>query len=137
MHACETMQLLVLAEDFFDHHIERLTGVAMRLADQPPQSLEILRGIAQAVDVIEPQPLQPVFRDQALHQPVNGVERAGVLDPQSGQRIDVEEAPVVDFAGGEPPLPELVVLTLQQMMQRQRLRGPRPGRRGRRPVRAQ
>ena len=74
--------------------------------------------------MVEPQPLQPVVRDQAFDQPVNGVERSGILDPQSGQRIDVEESPVVDLAGGEPPLPGLVVLTLQQMMQRQRLGRP-------------
>ena len=54
---------------------------------------------------------------------MNGVERAGILDPQSGERIDVEEAPIVDVAGGEPPVAELVVLAFEQMMQRQRLRG--------------
>ena len=57
--------------------------------------------------------------DQAMH----GVEGAGVLDPQSGQRVDVEKAPVVDVAGGEPPVAELVVLAFQQTMQRKGLRG--------------
>jgi len=55
---------------------------------------------------------------------MNRLEGAGVLDPQPRQRIDVEEAPVIDVAGGEPPVAEPVVLALQQMVQRQRLRRP-------------
>src|SRR4029450_10437739 len=56
------------------------------------------------------------------------LEGAGVLDAQAGQRIDVEEAPVVDVAGSKPPVAELVVLALEQMVQRKRRRGAiRPG----------
>ena len=51
------------------------------------------------------------------------LECAGVLDAQARQRIDVEEAPVVDVAGSEPPMTELVVLTFEQMVQRKRWRG--------------
>ena len=51
------------------------------------------------------------------------LEGAGVLDPQPGQRIDVEKAPVVDVTGSEPPVAELVVLALQQMVQRKCRRG--------------
>ena len=61
-------------------------------------------------------------RDQRFDQAMDGIESAGVLDAQSGQRIDVEEAPIVDVAGGKPPMAELVVLAFQQMMQRQCLR---------------
>ena len=69
VHAGKGMQLLLLAQDLLDHDIERL-GCIPRFPDQPAQSLEILRGIAQAVDVIEPQAMQPVFRDQPPDQPV-------------------------------------------------------------------
>ena len=122
--AAEARQLFVLAENFLDHHVERLGSVALRVADQAAQALEILRGIAQAVDVIEPQALQLSVRDQSFDQAMDGIEGAGILDPQSGQRIDVEKAPIVDVAGSQPPMAELVVLALQQMMQRQRLRRP-------------
>ena len=108
----------MLAEDFLDHHIERLCGRSLRLPDQAAQTLEILRGIAQAVDVVEPQSLQPVFRDQPFDEAMHGVEGAGVLDAQSGERVDVEEAPIVDVAGGQPPMAELVMLAFQQMVQR-------------------
>ena len=47
----------MLAEDFFDHNVKRLCLIALRIPDQAAQPLEILRGIAQAVDVIEPQAL--------------------------------------------------------------------------------
>ena len=55
--AAEGMQLFMLAEDFLDHHVERLCGSSLRIPDQAAQALEILRGIAQAVDVVEPQAL--------------------------------------------------------------------------------
>ena len=47
----------MLAEDFFDHDVKRVFLIALRIPDQAAQALEILRGIAQAVDVIEPQAL--------------------------------------------------------------------------------
>ena len=65
-------------------------------------------------------PLQLALGDQPLDQPVDRLEGAGVLDAQAGQRVDVEEAPVVDVAGGKPPVAELVVLAFEQMVQRQR-----------------
>src|SRR6202043_3586179 len=68
------------------------------------------------------QALQFAFRDQLPDQAVDGLESAGILDPQSGQSIDVEKAPVVDVAGSQSPMPEPVVLALEQMMQRQDLR---------------
>ena len=66
MDAGEGAQRFVLAEDFLDHHVERPGGVSLGVADQAAQPLEILRGIAQAVDVIEPQALQLAFRDQSF-----------------------------------------------------------------------
>src|SRR5262245_55295797 len=93
----------------------------MRLADQPAQTLEILDGVAQAVDVVEPQPVKLSLRNQPLDQAMDRLEGAGVLDTQACQRIDVEEAPVIDVAGSEAPVTELVVLALEQMMQRLRL----------------
>ena len=71
------------------------------------QALEILRGIAQAVDMVEPQALQLAFGDQLPDQAMSGVERAGVFDPQSRQRIDVEKAAIVDVARRQPPVASL------------------------------
>ncbi len=119
--AGEGMQAFVFAENFFDHHVERLCRRRLRIPDQAAQPLKILCGIAQAVDVIEPQALELAFRDQPLDQAVDGVECAGILHPQSRQRIDVEEAPVVDVAGSQSPMPEPVMLAFEQAMQRQGL----------------
>ena len=123
MNAGEGRQLLVLAEDLLDHHVEWLGAAALRSADQAAQALKILHGIAQAVDVVEPQSLQLAFGDQPPDQAMRRLERAGILDAQPRQRIDVEKAAVVDVAGSQPPVTELVVLAFEQMMQRQRLRG--------------
>src|SRR6185295_5587924 len=103
----------VFAENFLDHHVEGLVAATMRVADQPAQALEILYGIAQAIDMVEPQPVQLSLRNQPFDQPMDRLEGAGVLDAQAGQRIDVEEAPVVDVAGSKPPVAELVVLAFE------------------------
>ena len=52
----------------------------------------------QAVDVIDPQALDLVFGDQPMHQRVHPLERLAILDAQSCQRVDVEEAAIVDVA---------------------------------------
>jgi hypothetical protein len=78
--------------------------------------------------MIEPQAPKLSFRYQLFDHPMDRLEGAGVLDAQARQRIDVEEAPVVDVAGSEPPMTELVVLAFEQMVQRKRWRGAiRPG----------
>ena len=124
MDAVEFWKPFAFAQNLFDDRVERSRPVALRIADQPAQALKILRGIAQAVDVVEPKSLQSVFRYQGFHEGMDGVEGAGILDTQSRQRIDVEKASVVDVAGGEPPMAEPVVLAFEQVMQRERLRCP-------------
>jgi hypothetical protein len=74
MHSRETVQLLALAEDLFDYRVEGLAGVALCVADQPLQPPEILRRVAQAVDVIEAQTLQPAAGDQTFDEAVNGLK---------------------------------------------------------------
>src|SRR5690242_18913737 len=113
--------MLTLAEDLLDHDIEGRSPAALRLPDEAAQSLEILRGIAQAIDMIKPKPLQLVVRDQLLDQMVDRIERPGILGPQSRERVDVEKASVVDVAGGKPPMPQLVMLTFKQVVQGERL----------------
>jgi hypothetical protein len=66
----------VFAENLFDHQVERFGMLSLCIPDQAAQALKILRGIAQAIDVVEPQALQPAFRDQLFYQAMDGVERA-------------------------------------------------------------
>ena len=84
MDAGEGRQLFLFSENLFDHHVERFGILSLCIPDQAAQALKILRRIAQTIDVIEPQAVQPAFRDQLFHQAMDGVERAGILDPQSG-----------------------------------------------------
>ena len=108
-----------VGENFLDHHIERLAALAA--ADAPDQLLQppgVLRRVEQPVDVVEPQPLQLIRRDQPRDKLVHVAERSRVLDPQPGQLVDVEKAPVVDAGHREPPVGEAIVLPLQQAVQR-------------------
>ena len=127
MNAAEFRQPFVFTEDLFDHRVERARMASLGVADQPAQALKILRGVAQAVDVVEPQALQLVLRYQFLDQDMDGVERAGILDAQAGKRVDVEEAAIIDVARRQPPVAEPVVLALEQAMQRQSSRAARSG----------
>ena len=111
-------QCLVLAEDFLDPQWEGLACRALRLEDQPAQPHEVLRGILQPVDVIEPQALDLVLGDETLHQHMDAIESAAVFDAQPSQRVDVEEAAIVDLAGRETPIGEAVMLSLEQVMKR-------------------
>ena len=47
---------------------------------------------------------------------MNAVERIAILDAKSGQRVHVEESPVIDFACCKLPVSEPVVLSFQQVV---------------------
>ena len=55
--------------------------------------------------------------EQGLQELVGVREDRGILDPQPGQRVDVEEAPVVDLVEGRAPVGETIRLHLQQHVQ--------------------
>ncbi len=65
--------------------------------------------------------VEDAFREPAQHERVRVVEDALVLDPQTDERVDVEEAAVVQFALRRPPERQPVVLALQQFVQRARI----------------
>ena len=107
---------LAVGENFFQHDIKRAV-VAAGPADKLLEAADILLRIEQAVDVVEAQSLQLILPNEPLHELVYVAERAGVLDAQPGQFVDVEEAPVVDVGNGEPPVGEPIVLPFQQAVQ--------------------
>ena len=123
VHAGKRAKCFILAEDLFDHEVKRRGLVALRGPHQAAQPLAILRGIPQAVDVIEPQPVKPAFCDQPGNQPVRRRKSPGVLDPQARQRIDVEEAAIVDITRCQSPMRDPVVLPLQEVMKGEVLSG--------------
>src|SRR5215468_436780 len=63
--------------------------------------------------------MQRPIRDEALHKSMNPVECAAIFDAQSSQRVDVEKTPVVDLASGKSPMREPIMLTLEQVVQRE------------------
>src|SRR6185436_7307550 len=63
--------------------------------------------------------MQAAFGDEAPDQGMNGGKGAGILDPQSGQRVDVKKSAIVDVAPRQPPICQAVMLALEQVMQGQ------------------
>src|SRR4029077_10993768 len=45
------------------------------------------------------------------------VEHPFVLDPETDQRIDIEEAPITKIARGHPPVRDAIVLLLEKLVQ--------------------
>ena len=73
--------------------------------------------VTQSIDVVEAQPMQTAFGDEAADERMNRLEGTAVFDGQPGQRVDVEEAPIIDLAPGKPPMRKTIVLTLKQIME--------------------
>jgi hypothetical protein len=135
VYADKRAQGFIIAEDFFDNEVKRRGLVASRGPYQATQPLAILRGVPQAVDMIEPQPVEPVFRDHPGDQPVRRRKGPGVLDPQARQRVDVEEAAIVDITRCQTPVRDPVVLPLQEVVEGEVLSGaPGPGTVGLKPA---
>ena len=55
--------------------------------------------------------------NQLPEEPMGRVEHLLVLDAQSRERVDVEEAPVVDLVRRRPPVRQAVGLRLEQLVQ--------------------
>jgi hypothetical protein len=94
-------------QDLLHHHEAARSGFLL-------QAAEIALGVAQAVRVVDAQPVEHARLEPSDDQLVGVAEDGLVLHPQGGQRVDVEEAPVVELPAGRPPEGEAVVLALQQ-----------------------
>ncbi len=97
---------LVALEDLLDDDVG-----AVRLLVQPAQ---VPDRVAQAVDVVDPEALQPQPLDQVEDGLVGRGEDPPALDAQADEGGDVEEAPVVELLAGRPPEGQAVVLALEE-----------------------
>ncbi len=115
-------QRLVMRENLLDHDVESPPSVRIAMRGVRPcerlQLAAVAPGIEQAVDVVESDALHAAFPDHATEQAVCGVEERAVLHANAGELVDVEEAPVVDLVGADPPEGQPVVLALEQRVQR-------------------
>ena len=102
-------QRLVAGEDLLDP--EPAIGVP------PAHPLQVGPGLAQAVDVVDPDRVDVATIQQRVDQHVGGVQHLGVLDPDPDQRRDVEEVAVVHHGGRLVPVGQRVVLIVQQAAQ--------------------
>ena len=75
--------------------------------------LEVFERVGQAVGVVHPKAGDASLTDPAKEQTVDKVEDLRVFHPDAGQVGHVEEAPVIDFLGGDPPVGEAIDLIFQ------------------------
>ena len=115
-------QALAAGENLLGDHVQR--PAARAPLDAPGggrdvlQHVEVLRGIEQPVGMIDADAGDPFLAQQARQQLVNRLEHRRVFDAQAGQRVDVEEAAVVDLVRRGPPVRQPVRLLLEQLVQR-------------------
>ena len=81
---------------------------------EPP---EVVQGVGEAVGVVDAQADHAPLADPAEDQAVDVLEDQLVLDPDAGQLGDVEEPPVVDLLGRDPPVREAVHLVFEQVVE--------------------
>jgi hypothetical protein len=79
--------------------------------------------IAQPVRVVDPQPREQAFLQPLQHLAVRGREHLGSLHAQARERVDVEEAAVVDVVAGHAPVGQPIGLRGDQLRQRIEARG--------------
>ena len=100
----------------------RNTGVRLRPAAlagrvQHLQASEILRGIQQAVGMINTQSGDAPFSQELADQTMRVREHLRVFHTQAHKVVDIEKAPVVDFFCRNSPVRQAIRLLLQQAMQ--------------------
>src|SRR5260370_1138234 len=78
---------------------------------------QILSGIAQAVDVIDPQSAGHSFTDQPEDEVVRGFKDLGLLGADRGEVVDVEEAAIIDFVGGDTPEGQTKSLVIEKLLE--------------------
>jgi hypothetical protein len=82
------------------------------------QEVRVPAGIVEAVDVIDPQALEPAVADHLEDEAVRLREHLRIFDAHAGQIVDIEEAPVVDVVDGDAPEGQPVVLVPEQIVER-------------------
>ena len=120
MHRPLRRQLFLPGQDFFHQYIGGL-AVAGKKSRQP---LQVLGRIPEAVDVVDPHAGDDALLQQRLQQPVRFVEDLRPLHVHAHQRVDGEEAAVVDLVDAALPEREPIVLLLQDVVQVVERRGP-------------
>lgn len=106
-------QLFVSGQDLFGDDVERTVAAGGLL-----ELLEVARRVIQAVGVIDTQALDPAALDQLADAGVDKLEDLRIFDTDGGQFVDVVEAAVVDFVGGDAPVRDAVGLIVEQAVER-------------------
>jgi hypothetical protein len=87
-------------------------------AGRGAEAAEVRLRLAEAVDVVQPEPVDRAAADQLEDQAVGLLEDACVLHAEADERLDVEEAAVVQLLARGPPERQAVVLAAEERVER-------------------
>ena len=78
------------------------------------EALQIGFRVRQSVDVIDTQTVDPAIAIPAMKGLVPGAEHLRFFHAEADEAIDSKKAPVVDLAGSQTGIRELIVLAIQR-----------------------
>ncbi len=99
---------------------ELLVGFENLLDDDPSairrvvQILHVVPRVGEAVDVVDAEALDQPLVVQIQQEAMRCLEHGRILDPNSSERVDVEEATVVEFLGADLPVRQAVPLVVEE-----------------------
>jgi len=81
------------------------------------ESGQVVAGIEQSVDVIDAEAVDRATLQQRERVGVCALEHRRHFHPDRRQLVDVEEAPIVDFLSGYPPVRKAIGLVVEQRVE--------------------
>ena len=82
-----------------------------------PQSREVLQWIAQAVGMIDPNSIEDTFAKPLKNAAMCRFEDVRPFNPETDERVHVEESAIAQFLVGRAPIRQSVVLKIQQFIE--------------------
>jgi hypothetical protein len=78
------------------------------------QQTQVLTRIQQTIDMVNTEPCYQSLLEQSEREPMDCVENFRLLDPNSCQLVNVEEAAIINLVGGDVPEAQAISLLLQE-----------------------
>ena len=72
--------------------------------------------IIQSIGMVNAQTVHLAFSNQFKNQTVSSLKNAFILDANAGEIVGVEEPPVVDVIGGDPPVGQAIGLRFDKFV---------------------
>ena len=81
------------------------------------ETFEILRGLVQTVRMVNPQAIHFALGHQLSNQSMSCLKYLLIFHPNTGKIVGVEEPPIVDVIGSDPPIGQAEALRFDEFVQ--------------------